>query len=427
MGNEPARNRSARFRPPRWRVVGLLAAVAALLAVPAPAGASARGKASPARPEASVGFWAGESVPGTDWNDPSSYWNRRSTRVYTRGLWKVLHRNRIPLYYGLRYERDFGPVPKGEPHRRDGLAIVRKANRLRVPVWAWVLIPYTDGYWAWEGAAVEQFNAVKSLTRWSEKKGVRLQGVVLDPESPLNTPFQTTATVLGGGDPNTLSSLFGGTVAPAVQCAAWHGYQRILSWGRRHHVKISAAPSASALDDVYDGSLALQDAANYIVPTGPWHELFFQAYRSLFSYYLGEDPGSGIIASYLRTARHWFGRGGQVTLGGAGRGKYKRLANLIHDVRLLATLGVSHVPIYSLEWTVRAYGGPRAVGLLARAAKEPLKGRERRKATSSLARANARRAAIRASDARTAAATPAITATFGAPQAPNSWPNACGA
>ena len=95
-----------------------------------------------------VGFWAGETVPGTDWHVPQTYWDRRSLRLYTPELWDALARYEVPLYFNLRYERDFGPVPPGEPHRNDALPVIRTANRLGVPVWGWVLVPYSDGYWA---------------------------------------------------------------------------------------------------------------------------------------------------------------------------------------------------------------------------------------------------------------------------------------
>ncbi len=423
MGTEHATSGCRAGRRRRRFAPALCALV--LLAVALPQASAA--KRGPARQPTTVGFWAGESVPGTDWSDPSTYWNRRSTRVYTPGLWRVLGRERIPLYFGLRYERDFGPIPAGQPPRTEALGLLRSANRHRVPVWGWILIPYTDGYWAWEGAAREQFDAVRALVSWAREKGVRLRGVMLDPESPLNTPFEVSSALLGAGDPATFATLFGQSVDPARQCVAWRGYERILRWGRKHDVLVSAAPSTTMLDDVYDGSLALQDAADFIVPAGPWHELFFQAYRSVFAYYRGADPGPGMITSYLRTARHWFGAAGQVTLGSAGRGKYRRLANLVHDVRLAATLRVRHVPIYSLERAIRSYGGPRAVRRLARAAREPFVGRKRDRATTSASSAEALRAAIRGSDAVTASETPAITAGQGSPEHPNAWPDGCGA
>jgi hypothetical protein len=372
-----------------------------------------------------VGFWAGEAVPGTDWASPGTYWNRRNTRAYTPYLWKVLSRNQIPLYFNLRYKRDFGPVPPGKPHRKDGLEIIRKANRLGVPVWGWALIPYTDGYWAWEGAAAEQFAAVKALVRWERAKRVRLRGIVLDPEPPLQTPFETRVAIRSGSAHAAFQPLLEQTIDPLGQCLAWSGYIRIQRWAKQHRVTLATAPSPMALDDTADGHLALQDAAGFIVPKAPWHEVFFQAYRSAFGYYAGHDPGPGLVSSYFHSARREFGSAGQVSLGSAGRGSYKRFSRLLHDVRLAASLGARDLPIYSLERTLQSYGGPRSLIRLVEAARHPFTGAELAKASAPTPRATALRASIRNSDAAAAAATPTITASRGALQPANSWPNAC--
>ena len=108
------------WRPARGAVLaGLMLALALALLAPrvALAGAEAgigSGEAiAPAK--TTVGFWAGEAVPGTDWDVPATYWNRRDTHFYTPRLWRVLRRNHVPLYFNLRYRRDFGPVPAGSP------------------------------------------------------------------------------------------------------------------------------------------------------------------------------------------------------------------------------------------------------------------------------------------------------------------------
>lgn len=373
-----------------------------------------------------IAFWAGEAVPGTDWDSPSTYWKRRDLHAYTPYLWRVLRRDRIPLYFNLRYERDFGPVPPGEPHRHDGLKIIRKANRLGVPVWAWVLIPYSDGYWAWEGAAAEQFAATRALVAWARQKRVRLRGVALDPEPPVRTPFETAASIVGGGSDATLSALFQQSIDPPGQCAAWRGYARIVYWAKRHGVRIAAAPAPAALDDLKDGGLALQDATNFILPNAPWDELFFQAYRSVFAYHAGRDPGPGIVSSYLRSARQEFGSVGQISLGSAGRGPYRRFSRLLDDVRLAATLGARQVPIYSLERTLRSYGGPRAVIRLAEAAGHPFAGPAAARSTAPTSRASRLRTVIHRTDIAAAVNTPTVTASHGAPMPPNRWPNGCG-
>lgn len=408
---------------------GIAVAVLAALALLSPHAALARGKAGVGGQTdltaqgTTIGFWAGEAVPGTDWGSPGTYWKRRDTHAYTPYLWRVLRRNQIPLYFNLRYKRDFGPIPPGKPHHHEALKIIRTANRLGVPVWGWVLIPYTDGYWAWEGAAAEQFAASKALVSWARKKHVRLRGLALDPEPRVHAPLETatSATIMGGGSA-ALSSLFQQAIDPAGQCAAWRGYARIVRWARRHRIDIAAAPMPAALDDLGDGRLALQDATGFIVPKAPWDDLFFQAYRSVFAYHSGHDPGPGIVSSYLRSARREFGDAGQISLGSSGRGPYRHFQSLVHDVRLAATLGAREVPIYSLERTLRAYGGPRSLIRLVEAAQRPFGGRA---ATRSTARANGLRAGIRRVDRAAAANTRTVTAGRGASLPPNRWPNGC--
>jgi hypothetical protein len=414
-----------------WPAWATLAAVAAMALLASPA-AGARGATAgvgspvPLSPQGptTVGFWAGEAVPGTDWSNPATYWDRRDTHAYTPYLWRVLRRYQIPLYFNLRYLRDFGPVPAGEPQRHDALRIIRTANRLGVPVWGWILVPYSDGYWAWEGNAAEQFAAVRALTRWTREKHVRLRGFALDPEPRVRTPFETTAALMGGGD-SAFSSIFQQAIDPAGQCAAWREYARIPRWAGRHRIDLVAAPAPAALDDLGDRSLALQDASGFILPKAPWSELFFQAYRSVFTYFSGHDPGPSIVSSYLRSAQHEFGDSGQISLGSAGHGPYRRFSRLVQDVRLAATLGARTLPIYSLERTLRAYGGPRSVVRLVKAAQHPFPASRATKSAVPSPQARAFRAAIRHADKAATTATPAITASHNAPLPANRWPGGC--
>jgi hypothetical protein len=360
-----------------------------------------------------VGFWAGETIPGTDYASPGTYWKPRNTRVYTPHLWRVLSSEHIPLYFNLRFHRDFGSIPKGKPHRDDALSVIRTANRLGVPVWGWVLIPFSDGYWASEEAAGEEMAALKALYRWTRSSGVWLRGLVIDPEPPLSTPIEAKAAILGGAP-----TLFPGAINPVRQCRAARIYAGMPAWAEKRGLRMAAAPAPAVLDDVHDGYLALQDAGNFIVPKAPWSELFFQAYRSVFTYYRGHDPGAGIVSSYLHSAQHVFGAAGQISLGSAGRRGYLRFSHLVHDVRLAATLGARDVPIYSLERTLHAYGGPDAVLKLARAARHPFTGRARARATASTPGAEAARESIRSADA-------AAIGSSASPRAPNVWPGGC--
>ena len=388
-----------------------------------PPQASVGPSATVLRSESRVGFWAGEDIPGTDWKFPNTYWRRRATRLYTPQLWSVLRRYRVPLYFNLRYRRDFGPVPSGRPPPNDALRLVRTANRHDVPIWGWVLIPFSSGYWAWEGAAAAELKAVKALVHWTEMKRLRLEGLVLDIEPPLNFPFQSTAATMGAdvGFP----ALLGSAISPGTQCASWRRYVRIVRWAEQHDVTLSASPSAAALDDIGDRRLALQDAAQFVLPSAPWNELFFQVYRSVFAYYSGHDPGPGIISSYFATARRAFGEAGQVSLGSAGRGPYKRLKSLIHDVRLAITLGARKVPIYSLERTLRAYGGPASIVRLVQAGGQPFRGSRAVEGSAPTRRSQTLRSTIASWDSAAVAATRMRLDGMGQNLHPNAWPNGC--
>ena len=231
---------------------------------------------------------------------------------------------------------------------------------------------------------------------------------------------------MGGSGGGVFESVFQPTIDPPQQCAAWRGYAHMVRWAERRGVRVSAAPMPAALDDIGDGRLALQDAANFILPTAPWDGLFFQVYRSVFTYYSGHDPGPGIISSYFAAAQREYGSVGQISLGSAGRGPYRRFASLLHDVRLAATLGAREVPIYSLERTLRAYGGPRSVVRLVKAAQRPFAGPAATKSTAPTSKATKLRNAIRRADRAATAHTGAITASRGTALAPNRWPNGCG-
>lgn len=395
------------------QALGLIA-LGAILCSPAPAGAVTR-----------LGFWAGESVPGTDYKKPDTYWNARSTRVYKPRLWETLSRDRMQLYFNLRFRDDFGPLPKGRNRHHEAARVLRTANRYRVPVWGWVLIPFRAGYWAWEGAAEEEMRAVQSLVHWKKRNHIRLRGIVIDPEPPIGTPYNQTAAILRGGG-GALNSVLRQNLDPAAQCAAWGGYSDIVAWAHARHLRIAAAPAPTALDDLGDGRLALQDASQFIVPHAGWNKLFFQAYRSVFYYFRRHDPGPALVSSYLQSARAHFGRAGEVTIGSAGRTGYRHLGQLVHDVRLAATLGARELPIYSLERTLHAYGGPAALDRLAWAARHPFKSRKRALAAGARKAAVSVHTALARTDSYAAVATSAIAAETGATAIANPWPSACG-
>jgi hypothetical protein len=373
-----------------------------------------------------VGFWAGEELKGAGTvfeAAPEDYWNPRDTSAWTPRLWRVLARGRVPLYINLRYRRDFGPLPPGMPRRNDALALIRHAQRLGIPLWAWIVVPYADGYWSYEGNASTTKAALRSLRRWAAREGIRLRGAAIDSEPSIEETNRLFAAF--GSDPSQLSSYLDDTVDPLRQCAGVRAYAGILEWARERNLRLVAAAYPPVLDDLADGNLALQDVLDVVtLPPGGWGAVYFMAYRSLYEQLFGGDPGSGLISSYFRSARARLGAGGQVTLGIAGMEPYGSVESLVHDVRLLATLGARTVPIYSLEGAAAAFGS-RGVAKVVRAARRPFTGAAEA-ATAPSSAAEGDRALLASLDAAAGLATPVITADHpGGSQAPNAY-EACG-
>src|SRR5207302_642703 len=153
--------------------------------------------------------------------------NERDTSAYTKQVWSVLASERIPLGMHLRYKRDFGPVPAGLPKRSDGLKLVREANRRGVPVLAWLVLPFTDGYWSTEKNAAETAAAIEAFRTWRARHRLSFREIVLDPEMPIQT-LGRFVTIFGG-HPEALAQIYGLNIDPKTQCQAMRAYRDLVS------------------------------------------------------------------------------------------------------------------------------------------------------------------------------------------------------
>jgi hypothetical protein len=122
--------------------------------------------------------------------------------------------------------------------------------------------------------------------------------------------------------------------------------------------------------------------------------------------------------------QRYFGPAGQITLGIGGQKPYDQLATLVNDVRMLAALGATDIPIYSLETTVRTFGagGLRAI---VDAVDHPMTKPALALATLPTPMSLGVRAFFNVLDATATALTASVTAGRGHLQLPNAYPNGC--
>jgi len=386
----------------------------ALVAVPATARANTIDFAVG---EQFVGKIAGEDTR----TSPAYYTDARDEATLTPAVWRLLHARHARVFAHLRYGRDFGPAPQGIKRRADVLTVIRAANRAHVPVVAWPVVPYAEGYWANARNVASQRRAVDALLAWAKRRRVRLSGVQLDLEQAIQDAETVSALRT---DPAGVIAMLNRNVGPSRQCAVAGDYQALVRSIRSRGLAVIASAYPFYLDDIDNGDLALSDGLGLPVALpGEFDQIGFMTMRSVYLQLLGSDPGSSLQADYAATVNHWFPNDGALILGVTGTAPYDRIENLIDDVRTVAAVNRRSIGMYSLEGLLHAFG----FGALRRvldAAASPLPPGSPELAPSS--GSMQARTTLSTMDSLVGAGTPLATAGRGKPELPNRWPSPCG-
>ena len=347
------------------------------------------------------------------------YWtDHRDLSAYTPRTWRVLARKKATLSVHLRFMRDFGPVPAGMARHDDVWPIIRGARRHGVPIIAWIVVPFADGYWAHEANLAITRRAVETFYRWAEREGVKAKGILIDLESSI---ADTTTLTRLRQDPGGVIQMLRRNADPAAQCLAGRGYIELADDIRAHGYRASAAAVPFALDDLLNGDTALSDGLNLpLVRPGDFDELGFMTMRGVFEGLAGDDPGPSLQASYAATLDRLFPGAGLV-MGVLGDGPLATLDAATGDARAVATVSSEPIGAYSLESTFETFGtaGVRAI---LRAADDPYSPAESGILASSPATESSR-ALLATLDTMVGLGTPLAGPSNAAPsQTPTPWP-----
>lgn len=296
---------------------------------------------------AQVGFWASQTLQPCPPQSLDPAYCPRNLASYTPEVWDALEETGGSLYLNVMYGSDYGVTP---PKRTDAIPLIREANRRGIVVHAWITVPIGQGTFANENNGELMGDAVRALPGWAEQNGLTIGEAVLDLEFPAG--YQAVTDLLAGVARNNID--------PKHQCEAIATYRETIEWAHAHGVKLSASPVPFALDDLFDGTIALQDALDITAfPPIGYDVLYLQAYRSY------ANSGPWYVSQYYKQMQQYFGASGQITIGDVALGTppYDSLGNLVKDVRMLVALGATTIPVYDLDGVVRSFGaeGVRAI------------------------------------------------------------------
>lgn len=347
-----------------------------------------------------VGFWAQQNADG-----------------FTPEVYDVLQDTGGALYLLVEYPTDFSFPGRPAP-RTFAREVTLEANRRGIPVNAWITVPVQDGIFAHENNAELIQQAVQALPGWMAADGLRFREATLDLEFPVGNGAVFDAF---SGDPSALADAMRANVDPVHQCQAMTTYRDTISWAHVRGMRISGSPAPFFLDDLEDGYTALQDALDGVAfPPLGYEALYLQAYRTY------SNAGPGYVAQFYRDMQRHFGASGQVSLGDTQQGPpYDVLENLVADVRMLAGMGATAIPIFELSGTVQKFG-PEGLRAIVEAGREPLSGAELAAMAQESEYDRSHREFFRGLDAAAVEMTNAATAPPGEPDGPNAYPDGCG-
>jgi hypothetical protein len=342
------------------------------------------------------------------------FWAQQNAALSNPEILDVLRETGAAIYLLLEYKTDYGPGAT-RTFARD---VTREANRRGIPVNAWITVPAQNGIFAHENNAELIQRAVEDLPGWAIEQGLKFREVTLDLEFPIGNQAVFDAL---SGDPSALEDSMRPNIDPVHQCQAVATYRDTISWAHVRGIPVTGSPAPFFLDDLSDGHIALQDALDGVAfPPLGYDALYLQAYRTY------SNAGPGYVAQFYRDMQARFGATGQVSLGDTQQGPpYDVLENLVADVRMLAGMGATRIPIFELGSTADRFG-PEGLRAIIQAARQPMTGDELAAASTEQPYDAAHRASFRQLDDAAVAMTNAVTAPPGEPDGPNIYPDGCG-
>ncbi|MDP8225932.1 MAG: hypothetical protein P9L99_21405 [Candidatus Lernaella stagnicola] len=263
------------------------------------------------------------------------------------GNWAWLEQQ-LPILaeYNLALFLGMDSVDLGNPTL---LNLLRAAEAQGVEVRAWLLLPYSSGYWPGELNAEEFAATALDFAAWFLEEEVAVEWIVVDMETDVNLMGQINA-LLDEGKYFEVALLLLDQVSPEQFDLASQVYQQMVDdlYGLGFYSMVVTAPMF--LDDVPDGDTFLQDAMNIPVSTVRWHEVSTMVYTTTFEEYLGLPFGAHIVYDYAATTVEYYPNTASIALGLSHQ--MLEPAELAQEIAAAKAAGVERIQVYSYNCTL---------------------------------------------------------------------------
>nr|HPQ72077.1 hypothetical protein [bacterium] len=225
------------------------------------------------------------------------------------------------------------------------LHLLQEAKTQGVEIRAWVLLPYSSGYWPGEQNAADFAVSALAFADWFIQEDVGIEWIVVDMEMDHGLIAQLN-NLFAEGKYLEAAMLLLGNYTPERFAQASAIYQQMVEDLAELGFYSMVVTYPQILDDLADADTFLQDVMEVPVSTVGWHEVSTMPYTTTFENMLGMPFGPYLIYDYARSTVEYFGDAASIALGISG--EMDDPARLAAEVAASKAAGVERIQVYNL-------------------------------------------------------------------------------
>lgn len=264
--------------------------------------------------------------------------------------WKEL-KNVLPIL--LKYNIDIYPAVKVEDLTKDDFKnFLDEAEKLRVDVGLWVLLPKELGYWA----SCENAEEFYSLAVSAMQVAKSAEFLAVDLEVDIN---KVEELISDGFNPSALTFFIPDEKKEEEFARGVEIFKELVSIAHELGFKVLSTSAPMLVDDLEDGDISLQVSLGLPVSPVNWDYVSFMVYRTIFEQVAKQEFSPYLVYSYAQDIKRHFGERASVDLGvvgdiGIGIEKgYTSPSPLFEDISSAVSVGIRNVRIYSLDGIIK--------------------------------------------------------------------------
>ncbi|NVM27539.1 MAG: hypothetical protein HWN65_01745 [Candidatus Helarchaeota archaeon] len=242
--------------------------------------------------------------------------------------------------------------------------LTERLNAANVRVYAWLLLDYSEGYWAADSNVLEFENLTSTFIAWAKANNLTYEGIMIDSE-PSYQRLNAIQEQIGSFNIYGALMDLRRTATSGNHEFAKERYEALVNSIQAQGYEAMVVGFPMPIDDLADGDDTLQQLMGVsTMPPYNWNYSSFMIYRSTYQDMIKVDFGSYMVYSYAKTTWNLFGTQSSISLARSGQSPYSSLDEMKKDAFIVKNMGFNEVIWISFERFDRQFGNTGLTELL---------------------------------------------------------------